>query len=120
KGKAFCYPRPNLISLHNYFNFCNVAGNPVIGRYDEFSQLKASPLPLTMRLFRLPAPTTKTIGLHPAHGSPIRAVRETVCYVMPLRRPAGRSLMQQQQNCDDYMVRLQRTSGGGRQEDRSR
>jgi hypothetical protein len=49
-----------------------------------------------MGSFRLPGTDDENYRLHPVHGAPIRVVRETVCYVMLLRRLLLRRLVQQQ------------------------
>jgi hypothetical protein len=56
-----------------------------------------------LRLSHVRGPS-QTIGLHPALGAPIRAVRETVCYVTLLRRLVLRRLLQQQQSCHNHMI----------------
>jgi hypothetical protein len=61
-----------------------------------------------METFRLPGTDDENYWAAPAHGSPIRAVRETVCYVMLLRRLVFRRLVQQQQNCHNHMLSVSR------------
>jgi len=57
-----------------------------------------------METFRLPGTDDENYWAAPAHGSPIRVVRENACYVMLLRWLVLRSLVQQQQNCHNHMV----------------
>jgi hypothetical protein len=69
---------------------------------------KKSPSANDGDFFGRPTPTTKTIGLHPRSRSAIRADRETVRYLMLLRRLVLRRLVQQQQNCHNHMLSISR------------